>query len=106
MLIDGYGSGEGDNVLRSSMEAGPGKARRRYTAVPKPVAGRIFVTDTQLGYFKTFYETTLLDGAYRFDWVDQDDGTTEVEMRFTSPPKWSPFSDDYWVVELELEIMP
>lgn len=105
MLKDGYARSAGDNVIRSSMDAGPGKARRRFTAVAKPMVGSVLLTDAQLAIFKGFYADDLLDGSLRFDWVDQDDQATAIECRFTSAPNWVP-RGLRWLVSLELEILP
>lgn len=108
MLVNGYGHTAADNVLRSKMDAGPDKTRRRFTSGPEPVRGQIFVTDAQLQIFRDWHKNDLLDGAIRFDWVDQDDGTTAVEYKFVSPPSWH--QDEklpgYWFINLDLRIMP
>lgn len=106
MLMDGYSHSAANNILRTNMDAGPAKQRRRFTSGPQPVTGKIFVNDTELETFKDWYVDDLLEGALRFDWVDQDDGTTAVEYRFTSQPTWEPAGPGYWFINLPLEIMP
>jgi len=108
MLVDGYNRTAANGILRSDMDAGPAKVRRRFTSAPQVIAGSIFVTAAQLALFKTFYNTTSLGGSLRFDWVDPDNGTTAVEMRFAAPPTWAPQggSEEYWVIEMALEVLP
>jgi hypothetical protein len=106
LLVSGYGEAVPDVSIKSSMDVGPAKVRRRTTAAVRPVAGKLILTLTQLGYFKTFYNTTILGGSLRFDWVDPYDGTTAVEMRFTEPPSWSAIDPDKFEVQMKMEILP
>lgn len=106
LVISGYGESPADNLLRTSMESGPAKQRRRSAAGVRPIDGKLILTATQLATFKTFYNTTLLSGSLRFSWVDPVDGTTAVEMRFTKVPSWSAISGTLFDVALSLEIMP
>jgi len=104
ILAQGYKGGLPNNLLRQQMDIGPAKVRRRGTVAVEPVTGNILVTPAQLATLKTFYETTLLDGTLRFSWVQPEDGTTAVEMRFTEPPTWN-WVDGYFEVALSLEIL-
>jgi hypothetical protein len=104
MLAQGYKGALPNNQLRQPMDVGPAKVRCRGTVAVTPVSGRILVTPTELATLITFYETTLLDGTLRFSWVQPEDGTTAVEMRFTESPTWS-WVDGYFEVALSLEIL-
>jgi len=106
LTTDGYSQSAADNLLRTSMDTGPAKVRRRATSAPRPVGGTVIMDETQLATFKTFYATTILGGSLRFNWVDPDDGSTAVEMRFTSPPSWTVLGGDLYRVTLALEILP
>jgi hypothetical protein len=70
LLISGYGEQFADQVLRTQMDAGPAKARRRFTAAPRPISGEIVVTPAQLVFFRAWYYNVLMGGALRFGWVD------------------------------------
>lgn len=104
LLLSGYGQKAADVILRTSMDTGPAKARRRASAGVEPVEGKLIVTAIELGYLRTFYDTTLLNGALRFSWKDPVTGTSE-ELRFTKPLAWTSVLGKYQVV-LSLEIMP
>jgi len=103
---DGYGQAAADNALRTSMEIGPAKVRRRTSAAPRPVSATIIVTEAQLVIFKAFHADDILDGSLRFNWLDPDDGTTAVEMRFTEPPSWSYEGGGLYNIAMALEILP
>lgn len=105
LLIDGYSETMADNLLRTSMDAGPAKQRRRSAAGARPVSGTLKMTAAQMATFKTFYYTTLLSGALRFSWTDPITGGA-VEMRFTAVPSWRAISGNLYDVEIKLEILP
>ena len=104
LLIEGYSEAPANTLVRTSMESGPAKVRRRATAAIRPVKGTLVLTAAELAYLKNFYNTTLLGGALRFNWVDP---LTEaaVEMRFTETPTWIA-QDGLYKVSLGLEILP
>jgi hypothetical protein len=105
LIMDGYGEAPGENQLRSNMEVGPAKMRRRATSAARKVSGSLILTLAQLAYFKTFYNTTLLGGTLRFTWLDPTDSTTTVEMRFSKTPSWVA-EDIHFRVSMSLEILP
>jgi hypothetical protein len=105
LLLDGYGESPADTTIESSMDMGPKKIRRRFTAGVRPVTGNIIVTTTQLATFKTFFTSTLLGGALRFSWTEPPGHTTACEMRFTGVPSWVSLGKLY-KISLSLEILP
>jgi len=106
LSVAGYGEAAPDTTIRSSMDAGPAKVRRRATCAVRPVSGKMVMTAAELDTFREFYDDDILGGSLRFNWVDPLDGTTAVEMRFTAPPSWSAFGQDGWEVSMQLEILP
>lgn len=106
LLINGYAEAPANTSLRTAMDAGPAKVRRRFTAGVRPISGQIIVTTAQLAILKTFYNITSQSGALRFNWNDPLDSTTGVEMRFAAEPNWVPISGSKFQVSLDLEILP
>lgn len=106
LLVDGFQNSPPDLILRSSMEVGPAKQRRRATAGVRPVQGKIIVNETQLAEFIEFFDDDLLSGSLRFSWVDPLDGATAVEMRFTEVPPWTPVDPGIYEIVMSLEILP
>jgi hypothetical protein len=104
--MDGYGEAARDTNIRSAMDAGPAKVRRRASCAVRPVTGKMVMTAAELDDFREFYEEDILDGSLRFDWVDPLDGTTAVEMRFTAPYTIAAFGPDAFEVGMSLEILP
>lgn len=100
-----YREGMPDNVLRTSVDAGPEKRRRRFTAAPRPLAGTIRMTGMELQQFETFFRTTLADGTLAFDFPHPRTQAT-LSVVFASPPSWTNAGGDYYDVTLPLEIQP
>ena len=105
LLMDGYGEAAPNVLLRSQMEIGPAKVRRRSSAGIRPVKGYLILTLEELEIFKAFHHDDLEDGALRFTWVEPLDEETEVEMRFAEVPSWSS-ENGLYKVQMSLEILP
>jgi hypothetical protein len=73
-----------DNVIRTAMDAGPKKARRRYTARTVQYSGRFILSAGEYALFKTFYHTVLADGVLRFAFTDPV-SLDKAEFRFVEP---------------------
>lgn len=104
------GSGEWtpwDNTIRTQMDAGAPKVRRRYTANGADVTFEIRVTREQVSTLETFVATTLKD-VLPFDWKDwRLPNTPAATYRFKKRPKYSPTERaDVWTATLELEKLP
>jgi len=87
LLEDGFGKQPQSNVVRTAMDAGPKKARRRYTARAVNYSGKQVFDAGELAVFEQFYHNVLADGVLRFNFSDPVTGET-AEFRFT---------DDYTV---------
>jgi len=99
-----------DSAVRTKMDAGPGKARRRFTAAPEPIKAAIIVTAAQLATLKTFFVTTLASGALRFDWVHPITQAAAT-FRFRGAPQVKALGNSgggvaMTKVTLDLEIVP
>ena len=70
LLADGFSKEPQSGVIRSSMDAGPQKARRRYTARAVKYSGKQIFSAAELAVFEQFYHTVLADGALRFNFTD------------------------------------
>jgi len=105
LLVEGYNQSFPDITIKSDMDAGPAKVRRRFTAGVEPVSGMMFLAEEQLEYLRTFYKDTLLGGSLRFSWMRPPEHVDACEMRFTAPPTWTRVEGEY-KVSLALEILP
>ena len=82
LLIEGLSAKRNSNVIRTQMDAGPKKARRRYTASSKTFAGKMLLDEEQRFDLDRFYRTDLADGVLRFIFTDPQTLET-AEFRFT-----------------------
>jgi hypothetical protein len=74
-------------VIRTQMDVGPDKVRRRSTAIVNPMAFTIQVSGTQFTTFRNFFHTTSLEGSIEFNMADPWDDSTQ-EFRFTQTYDW------------------
>jgi len=82
LLMEGLAAKRSSNVIRTQMDAGPKKARRRYTASIKTFTGKMLLDAGQRFELERFYRTALADGVLRFYFTDPQ--TLErSEFRFT-----------------------
>jgi hypothetical protein len=106
LLVDGYGQSLADTTIKSPMDAGPAKVRRRFTAGVEPVSGTMIMDATELAALDTFYNTTLLGGSLRFSWTKPPAHTVSCEMRFTEPPTWTAVEPGTYEVSMSFEVLP
>ena len=68
-LARGYQEAFGDTTLRTQMDAGPDKLRRRFTAGVDSFTTLLRLTKTQAATFESFYKTDTAGGTLAFTWV-------------------------------------
>jgi hypothetical protein len=84
------------------MEVGPGKVRRRYTAMPRTIAGVVIVTRSECDILRDFFISTLDGGTKPFLWEDPRSGAP-LSFRFTARPTFEPVVPDLWRAKLSLQ---
>lgn len=105
-LLDGYSQQQMDNSIRSKMDYGPDKLRRRTTGVIRNVHMKFRLTKTQLQALDEFYNVTLAVTGI-IDWVDhRHPDRPAAQYRFLEPPSVAPIAPDLWEASLALEMLP
>lgn len=104
-LVDSFTEQPERDIVRSSVSAGPAKARRRTTAGVRRWSMQIRMTETELGNLDTFYVDTTAQGALRFDFTHPREGTL-VEARFVRRPVYRLVTEDDYDVQIQLEVLP
>lgn len=102
--VQGYSESGADNILRTTMDVGPDKLRRRTTSNVRRVTGSMWLTPAQYTELRTFFEVTHQFGALTFT-KDDEHGINRT-WRFISPPVYSTVGPENWQVRLQLEEMP
>jgi hypothetical protein len=101
LLAEGFTKKPQSNVIRTRMDAGPQKSRRRYTARAVKYTGKQIFDAKELIIFERFYHNELADGALRFNFEDSVTMET-AEFRFTDDYNVSEF-EGYFEVTMPLE---
>ncbi len=103
--IDGYGVHPGEAILRTEMEAGPARQRRRYTQVPSRISVRWVLRRDQFALFEAWYRWQAKEGGEWFT-IDLLGGLGLVghEARFTRQFNARLINGTRWEVTSELEI--
>jgi hypothetical protein len=103
--IDGYGIRPGEAILRTEMEAGPARQRRRYTQVPSRITVRWVLRREQFALFEAWYRWTAKEGG---EWFEIDLlgglGLLPQDARFTRQFDARIVAGILWEVRSELEI--
>ncbi len=102
LLMDSFQQQFESNTLRTEMDVGAAKLRRRVKTGYRPLSGSVRMTKAQLSQFIDFYEFDIQGGALPFTWIDPIFETVET-FRFREPPRWETYGQ-YYRVGLELEI--
>ena len=104
LLQRGYRESLADNVIRTSVDAGPEKRRPRFTAAVKPLSGSMTMTSAQLDTLEIFVDDDIASGALAFDFPAPRDQATMLSVALKQPPGWTNLGGDNYEVNLEMEI--
>jgi hypothetical protein len=129
LLTRNYAEDDPNTVVRTTMDAGPAKVRRRFTAGVRQVSGIIVVDEDQLDTLSDFFMNDCAGGAIAFQWTMQrrqrdtsePADTSQIAdtsllplifvgtntYRFVKAPKYTDCGDgQHYEVALALEILP
>lgn len=100
-----FGLEIGETVLRSDMDVGPQKTRRRFTKGVDQYSASIYITIEQYDILMTFYNTTLNGGSLAFTF---NHPITQVptDFRFKAPPKVSSLGGGNFMASFVWEALP
>lgn len=101
MRLEGLSGKLRTAVVRTDMDAGPQKTRRRYTVSQKDFSGSVVVTEAQRQILETWYEEILGNGALRFVMTDPQT-LKPAEFRFLEDYS-EDSADGLWTITMKLE---
>ena len=104
-LAADHSEGFADTLVRTQMDAGPAKVRRRTTAASRPLTASFLLTKAQVDTLDIFYNLTLDGGTLPFDWILPRTGAA-ISCRFVQPPEPAQPQGGFWRVTCQLEILP
>ncbi len=103
VLRNGYQEGFKDLVVRTKMDTGATKRRRRFSDGPEDHKFPLYLTSAELDVFKTFFEVVLSSGALSFDKIHPRTEILET-WAFTGPiPPVTAIGPDIYAITLPLE---
>lgn len=106
VLQDGYQETMPNTRLRTQMDQGPAKVRRRFSAGVRPFSLLLDMSSAQVAIFDTFYNTTLEGGSLSFSWKHPRTGAN-VTFRFGGDdPTITSAGGDRYSAAIKLEILP
>jgi len=99
-----------DVSIRSEVDVGPAKIRRRFTGDHRKFNVAMDFTRADLAVFDTFYLTTTKGGSLSFSWVLPRTGAA-ADFRFLSVPTYRPTAprgdgSEWWRVSFAVEMLP
>ena len=103
--VQGYAIKPGEAIVRTEMEAGPARQRRRYTQTPSRITVQWLMTAMQFSLFEAWYKYHAKEGAEWFVIILLGGlGLIEQEARFTQQFTAQLQNGTLWAITSELEI--
>lgn len=103
-LQDGYTRQKASGLLRTDMDVGPPKTRRRYTAVITDYSLQYAINFNQEKILDNFYDIQCVYGSLPFNWQDPITGES-VEAQFMERPSYTP-NNSYMIASISLQVLP
>ena len=109
-LVDGYKRTLPNNLIRSSMDTGSDKVRKRGRFKPQEISASYVLTAAQRNTLEDFIHNNLAEGAICFNWPHPElNKLVRARLKASSDGilEFSPYKDTTrWSVTLKIEIWP
>ncbi len=103
--VEGYSIQPGDAIVRTDMEAGSARQRRRFTQVPSRIQVRWLMSQTQFAIFEAWYRWEAKEGGAWFDITLLGGlGLLSQQARFTQSFQTQLVTGTLWEIRTELEV--
>jgi len=109
-LQEGFSVTPVSNLYYNQTDTGPGKTRRKQSAVVKDLSFQIrFIDRAQLNDFWAFYEETTYSGALKFNWPELAQYFSNKAHEYQLDPQ-GPFTEtaqsQYFIGQIKLKAWP
>jgi hypothetical protein len=104
-LADGYREITSHSIVRTEMEQGPAKLRRRSTAAVSKLTLSYLLSTADIQALEEFIQDDLMGGALAFSFDHPRTGSA-VSCRFRQLPEYGAVNGGYFKVSVELEVLP
>lgn len=106
--MSGYEIETTDPTVRTDMESGSARVRRRFTAAPDKISLAFVFDEAQMIIFRAFWESDFLNGAAWVYMPIRDGRTAGVSNKECRPSagkfKAAPISSSHWNVSFDVEV--
>lgn len=104
---EGFSYDIGTTTIRTEMDIGPAKVRRRMTKSVDNISAVIFVNESQYSDLYYFFDTTLNGGVGTFNFLHPITQAT-IEARFIEAPSYTPVGSGgiMFKASMKWEVMP
>ncbi len=103
-LVEGFSGTPQNTLIRTSMDAGPEKTRRRFTAASEYYTVSWVMTGAQFTTFRDFFTDTIAGGSEEFEMNHPITGETAL-VRFRGPYQFVS-TGAHWKISAEIEVLP
>ena len=104
-LLEGFVERTSETVIRTDMDQGPAKTRRRTTAGTREFQMTFIMTKNEIATFDDFFLNDINGGASSFDFIHPRTGET-LNLRLKNPPEYQAQNTNYFRISLEAEALP
>ena len=104
-LQDSYQEQPGANTIRTNMDTGPAKHRKRASSAPIAYEAQYLLENSLVETLPSFYDSDTEEGALTFDWPKPRDPSTTLTARFVSQPIVSS-QGGLFLVRCQMESLP
>lgn len=104
-LLDGYLTSPGAEAVRTDMESGEARVRRRSVAAPDSLKLAWILDAAQMQIFRAYWDVELAAGAAWCDMtIDVGDGVEQKSVRIIGQYQAARISPGHWKVSCEAEV--
>jgi hypothetical protein len=105
-LVRDYSEQSPDLTIRSTVDTGPAKVRRRATSGVTVLTCTFRLSLSQRDTLDSFWKTTLKGGSIAFTW-NHPITSSSITCRIVNPPTYTPLvRGSFWNTTLKIEILP
>lgn len=104
-LLHGYRENKPKTVVRTEMDQGPAKVRRRSSAGVTLLETVWLLNAAQLAALDAFFDVTIAGGAVAFDFAHPRTGGN-ILCRMTAPPEYRSVNGSACHVTIMMEVLP
>ena len=105
-IIDSITETPPNLTIRTEMDAGPAKVRRRYTVGVRLFEVSYVFSPAEMSIWENFYENTIMDGILSFTYPHPRRWGLSIVVRLVEPPKYKSKGGGYYEIDMQLEMLP